>query len=249
MLRFNFDGNVGWRPHRASLESRSIPPGQAKFQERHGGYPLLQNRRMKKQRSIEQDVIEWRRYGHWSTSAKKAHFAAFVLWHGMEESRLSEMVRESAYTGGDAGLALHQAFQRESAIALELVVKAVIARKLEARGADPATECVPATHDLPKLWTDAGLPELPREDKYRLLRVKQVLLWSGRYGTPLTAEAWKNENKAFDALEDPPPEPVNSNQPREFIFRKPITIGWSDFDRLFKSPFRSFSVSVQPEPY
>ena len=95
------------------------PQSQAKFQERHGGYPLLQNRRMKKQRSIEQDVIEWRRYGHWSTSAKKAHFAAFVLWHGMEESRLSEMVRESAYTGGDAGLALRQAFQRESAIALE----------------------------------------------------------------------------------------------------------------------------------
>ena len=210
------------------------PQSQAKFQERHGGYPLLQNRRMKKQRSIEQDVIEWRRYGHWSTPAKKAHFAAFVLWHGMEESRLSEMVRESAYTGGDAGLALSQAFQRESAIALELVVKAVIARKLEARGADPATECVPATHDLPKLWTDAGLPELPREDKYRLLLVKQVLLWSGRYGTPRTAEAWKNENKAFDALEDPPPEPVNSNQPREFIFRKPITIGWSDFDRLFQ---------------
>ena len=180
---------------------------------------------MKKPWSIEQDVIEWRRYGHWSTSAEKPHFVAFVLWHGMEESRLSEMVRESAYTGGDAGLALREAFQRESAIALELVVKAVIARKLQVRGANPATECVPATHDLPKLWTDAGLPELPREDKYRLLLVKQVLMWSGRYGTPLTAKQWKNENKALDALEDPPPEPVNSNQPRKLIAKRPITIG------------------------
>ena len=114
------------------------------------------------------------------------------------------MVRESAYTGGDAGLALTEAFRRESAIALELVVKAVIAHKLQARGANPATEWVPATHDLPKLWTDAGLPELPRDDKYLLLLVKQVLMWSGRYGTPLTAEAWKKENKAFDALGIPP---------------------------------------------
>ena len=183
---------------------------------------------------IEQDVIEWRRLGHWSTSAKKAHFAAFVLWHMREESRLSEMVHECTYAGGDAELSLVEAFRRESAIALELIVKAVIARKLQARGANPATECVPATHDLPKLWIDAGLPELPREDKYRLLLVKSVLMWSGRYGTPRTAEAWKKEQKAFDALEDPQPEPANSNQPRKFIDRIPITFGWSDFDRLYQ---------------
>jgi len=167
---------------------------------------------VKKPWSIEQDVIEWRRLGHWSTSAEKARIAAFVLWHTREESRLSEMVHECSYSGGDAGLALVEAFRRESAIALELVVKAVIARKLQAGGANPATTCVPPTHDLPKLWIAARLPELPRDDKYRLLLVKQVLTWSGRYATPRRAEEWNKENQSFDALEDPSTEPENDSK-------------------------------------
>jgi hypothetical protein len=78
------------------------------------------------------------------------------------------------------------------------------------------------------LWRDAGLQALSREDRYRLLVFKSVLVWSGRYPTPKSPKAWEAENNAFDALEDPPVEPG------KFIFRKPITIGWSEFDRLYQ---------------
>ena len=75
-----------------------------------------------------QDLIEWRRFGHWRANANKVRFAAFALWRTQEDSRLNEMVRECVYGGGDAHLALEQAFRRESAVALELIVKAVIAQ-------------------------------------------------------------------------------------------------------------------------
>ena len=72
-----------------------------------------------------------------------------------------------------------------------------------ARGADPAKEGIPATHDVPKLGIEAGPPELPPEDKHRLLLVKSVLVWSGRYPTPKSAEAREAENKALEALKEP----------------------------------------------
>ena len=176
----------------------------------------------------ENNVFEWRRFGHWDTSAEKTRFSAYLLWQMQDTCKLNEVVQQCGYTNGDAVLAVSEAFVRESAIALELIIKAVIARKLEARGADPATESVPANHDIPKLWSEANLPELTREDQYRLLLVKSVLKWSGRYATPRTVKAWEEENIAFDMLEDPPPEPG------AYIFRTPITFEWSDFDRLYQ---------------
>jgi hypothetical protein len=178
--------------------------------------------------SNEQDVFEWRRFGHWASSAAKARFSAFVLSHTQNYSRLTEMVNVSNHQSGDADLALVEAFKRESAVALELVVKAVIAHKLQARGADPASEGVPATHDLPKLWEQAKLPQLPADDLYRLHLVKSVLMWSGRYATPRTVKDWSKENKAFDTLEKQPLETEG------FVIRTPITFGWADFDRLYQ---------------
>jgi len=175
----------------------------------------------------EERVFEWRRFGHWNTSAEKARFAAFVLWQ-MSGSRLQEVVIECGYTAGDATPAVHEAFRRESAVALELMIKAVIAHKLQASRADAQTEGVPATHDIPKLWLDAGLPALPHEGRYRLLAFKSVLMWSGRYPTPKSPKAWEAENDAFDAPEAPPVAPG------KFIFRKPVTTGWSEFDRLYQ---------------
>lgn len=176
----------------------------------------------------EKDVFEWRRFGHWPTSAAKARFTAFALWHMRSDPQVSEMAHECDHQGGDADLALWEAFRREAAVALELVVKAVIARRLRERATDPAEEGVPATHDLPKLWTEAGLPELQREDLYRLQLVKSVLMWSGRYTTPRTVKAWQEENRAFDALEDPPPEPG------KVVLRTPTTFGWTEFNRLYQ---------------
>ena len=176
----------------------------------------------------EKDLFEWRRFGHWRTSAAKARFSAYVLWHMQDDSQLIDMARESGHLGGDYTLGVSEGFRRESAIALELIVKAVIAKALEAQAADPATECVPATHDLPKLWKQANLPVLPLEDRYRLQLVKSVLTWSGRYATPRTVKAWEEETRAFDALKEPPPSPG------KFIARTPIKFGWIEFDRLYQ---------------
>lgn len=188
----------------------------------------------------ERDVFEWRRFGHWDTSSGKARFAAFALWQMFEASRSGDLAQACGHHGGDADLALLEAFRRESALALELVVKAVIASKLRARSADPATEGVPATHDLPKLWSTAGLPALPREDKYRLQLVKQILMWSGRYATPRTVRAWEEETKSFAALEDPP---IGSDR---FVTRTPIAFGWTEFDRLYQVAYSFLRCTSPP---
>ena len=188
----------------------------------------------------EQNVLEWRRFGHWKASAEKAHLSAFLLWRMLDSRRLAEAVAECAYNHGDAELAALEGFRRESAAALELIVKAVIARKLQWEGADPKNEGVPATHNIPKLWLDAGLPKLAREDRYRLLIFKSLLIWSGKYPTPKSSKEWVAENTAFDALEDP------LLVPGKFIFRKPITIGWPEFDRIFQIARTAAVVDLGP---
>lgn len=177
----------------------------------------------------ERDVFKWRRFGHWTTSAEKAWFAAYLLWHMRDQAKLKDVIRECDYKNGDGDLAVIEAFRRESGVALELIIKAVIARSMETRQAGPSIEGVPANHDIPSLWSQANLPDLPREDKYRLLLVKQTLMWSGRYATPRTVKAWEEENKAFDTLEDLPA------MPGKFVNRKPITFSWTDFDRLYQT--------------
>jgi hypothetical protein len=180
----------------------------------------------------EQDVFEWRRYGHWDSSAAKARLSAYVLWRVSTHPILSEFAGGCGHTGDDAGLGVLEAFRRESAIALELVVKAVIAKKLRSCGADPATQGIPATHDLPKLWNDAGLPPVSGEDLYRLHLAKSRLVWQGRYPAPRTVKAWEEEAKEFLALQDPPLDG------QRFQFRTPISIGWDDFDRLYQIAYR-----------
>ena len=131
----------------------------------------------------EQSTFDWRRYGHWSTTAEKARLAAFLLWQTRDPAKIAQLERDADYHSGDAGLALSEGFDRESSVALELIIKAVIARQLELGGGTPA-ERVPATHDIPNLWKEAKLPALDRDDSYRLLLVKSTLMWAGRYGTP-----------------------------------------------------------------
>jgi hypothetical protein len=182
---------------------------------------------MDAQQSHLQNIIDWRRYGHWDSSANKARLSAFLLWQTHEPAKLAALQDDADYSSGDADLALTEGFRRESAVALELIIKAVIAKKMELRY-DPNSERVPATHDIPALWQKAELPELDRQDKYRLHLFKSILNWSGRYATPKTAKAWAEENREFSALDDPA-------LPRgKIVFTKPILTDWEDFDRLFQ---------------
>lgn len=174
------------------------------------------------------DLIEWRRFGHWRTSAAKTRYSAFLLWKLRSDPWIETMADECHHKQGDGALAVMEAFNRESAIALELIVKAVIAQNLQDSGVDTATVGVPATHDVPKLWNEASLPVVSNEDMHRLQLAKSTLMWAGRYATPRSGKAWDEEIKAFRDLETPP------SDASKIIFRKPITIGWSEFDRLYQ---------------
>ncbi|MBV8397790.1 MAG: hypothetical protein JOZ17_03495 [Acetobacteraceae bacterium] len=156
---------------------------------------------------------------HWFFRAEKAHFSALALWSLGHDPKAC-----IAAVGRHSGGALSEGFLREAAIALELALKAVIVQDMENRGDDTG---LPENHDVPSLWDRAGLPELPREDKYRLLQLKSVLIWSGRYPTPRRKQTWDAEKKEVDALLGPPCIPGT------LIFRKPIHCDWDDFDRLY----------------
>jgi hypothetical protein len=188
--------------------------------------PLLEKWRVPMQSTFERRRIA---PGHFWAKANNARLSAATLWHLSENDvAVHAIIDEVGYSGTPA-IAYWEAFSREAAIALELIVKAVIAQQMTMRRANPSTEGVPTTHDLPALWAQAGLPKLGPEDRYRLLFFKSILMWSGRYATPRTAEAWEREweqeNEAFQAVQPP----------REGrLLQYPIPCGWPEFERLYR---------------
>jgi hypothetical protein len=82
---------------------------------------------------------------------------------------------QASQYGGDPSIALSEAFQREASITLELITKAVIAQRLEV-GEDLGVTKVPASYNVPQLWSQAKLPELPRDDYGRLVRARVCLM-------------------------------------------------------------------------
>jgi hypothetical protein len=121
-------------------------------------------------------LLEMRRKAplHFFAKADNARFVAYALWRGISAECLSLAATCSGY-GGTPFVATGEAFNRESALALELIIKAVIAQKIEIGGGPKA---VPAVHDVPVLWVKAGFPALSVDDRRRLLRVKSRLIWS-----------------------------------------------------------------------
>jgi len=144
-----------------------------------------------------QSTFERRRIApaHWWGRAENARLSAAAMWQLQDGGDFARTLSASVAYGGSPSIAYREAFMREAAIALELIIKAVIAQRLVTRCADPATEGVPPNHFLPTLWGMAGLMKLGREDRYRLLRFESVLIWSGRYAAPRTEKAWMETGK------------------------------------------------------
>lgn len=65
---------------------------------------------------------------HYLAKANNARFAAYILSRDLPGVSLAKEATEAGYHG-TPNIALHEAFRREAAIALELIVKAVIAEK------------------------------------------------------------------------------------------------------------------------
>ena len=174
-------------------------------------------------------TFKWRRLatGWWYSRAKNARFAALALAKLCDEDIAVKFAKDTDYDGTPS-IALYEAFSREAAISLELIIKAVIAQTLELQNADPATTGVRPTHDLPALWNEAGLPSVSREDHYRLHRLKAILIWAEKYPTPKTEKAWDEEENVFRQLAEP------SEWHGNLVLRKAIGCKPDGFERLYK---------------
>jgi hypothetical protein len=121
---------------------------------------------------------------------------------------------------------LFDAFAREGSLALELIIKAVIAQRLEVGEVLTGITMVPASHNVPKLWADAKLPELPRDDKGRLIKARINLMWAARYPAPLKdADGERDHAELWEHTYD--------QDPTSPLFRTPHTFVWDDVDRIY----------------
>ena len=135
---------------------------------------------------------------------------------------------ENAYTcakvlfdqeGETHNLALHEGFIRESSIALELILKALIAEQSNA--------APPNSHDVFDLSNRANLPKLSSDDLMRLTEVTEVLYWSGRYAAPTSdANLKKGEERSKKYQSS---KPIGST-----VIISPTPYGWDEFEKLFR---------------
>jgi hypothetical protein len=119
---------------------------------------------------------------HFFAKADNARFAAFAVW-SIRDSDATETAKKLGY-GGMTAIALSECFLRESALALELCIKAVIARRLEVGLDCLGLMKVPITHNVTDLWLKAKLPQLSNQQSASLAYAKLILLWAGRYAAP-----------------------------------------------------------------
>jgi len=173
---------------------------------------------------------------HYEARADNARFAAYAIitLHQKAWQRCAEQI---GY-GGDPWTSIWQAFFREAALALELIIKAVIAQRIENGLAMRHVVRVRPTHDLVTLWADAELPPLSLADQHRLMIARQGLVWSGRYAAPKTDDAFEKEQREMAAFREerafPPPSKLKAVRPRSF--------DWDDFDRIYQIALQSFWV-------
>lgn len=159
---------------------------------------------------------------HFLAKADNARFAAYAM-HTLTDEAASRCAGEIEY-GGTPHVALQESFRREAAIALELIVKAVVAQRIES-GKSKAIK-VRATHDLLDLWADAGLPKLQEDDLRVLLDAKKVLYWAGRYAAPRRDEDSIKEEEAEDRI-------VSRRTGGTLAGFASIQLNWDAFSRIY----------------
>ncbi len=171
---------------------------------------------------------------HYLTKANNARLNAAILSNQIDDKSLSDAINLTDYSDSP-GIALLEGFRREASIALELVIKAVIARKIEMGTAPKHVVRVRPTHDVTRLWNEAELPKLGREDQRLLLRVKSLLSWSSRYAAPYndkqSEEKWEEDERL---------RPQNKEPFRIESIASTLSLTWENFDKLYKIAFKEF---------
>lgn len=164
---------------------------------------------------------------HFEAKAENAHFTAFVLW-SLIQTDLNNFKSELGYSG-TPGVALGESFGREASLALELIIKAVIAARIEKNCGKLGQKSVRATHDLLHLWNDAELPKLSKNDQFILLRAKQILFWAGRYAAPLHDKNFEMEQEQFNNLRKPQ---LTEGQLKVRVMQD-SKFDWENFHRIY----------------
>jgi hypothetical protein len=164
---------------------------------------------------------------HYQARADNARFAAFLLANA-SEAEVAKAKEASGY-GGTPSIGLYEAFRREAALAVELMLKAIVALRIERGISTRGLTKLPLTHDVQALWRDAELPPLSKERRLELLFLKQVLTWAGRYPAPVSDKAaFHEENEIEAARGDDPPSSDG------FRLRKLRVFGWEEFADLYE---------------
>lgn len=133
--------------------------------------------------------------------AVDAHFSAFFLYNTLP-SQASEHAQHLGRNEGGMK-ALRDAFRREATLSLELILKAVIAKRYEILFLKQEKwNQVPAHHDIVKLWSEAKLPKLSDRYMYLLIFMKQIMSWSGRYPAPKTEREYDEHAEEISQYED-----------------------------------------------
>jgi CubicO group peptidase (beta-lactamase class C family) len=160
--------------------------------------------------------------GHFSARAENARCCAYILSTHLEDN----VSKPSAGRYGDLRHAAFEGFKRESAIAIELILKALIAHRKQNDPEKNLKSLVTPTHDLRRLWVEACLPSWNDSQELLLLYYTDVLFWSGRYVQPkdikhlhLNEEDWKRLR----------PKTALGNG---FVYH-PIKLDWVTFNGLY----------------
>lgn len=137
----------------------------------------------------------------WRRLAEERRFAAYALWH-IPEAQVREMAHSADFQSSTPEWPLELSFYREAGQALELILKACLAKEVQAG----TRSKMPLLHDIAELWGSAGMPRLAGEDMKRLRLFTRVGVCFGRYPVPSTYERGDRES----ALLRTPLEDVSS---------------------------------------
>lgn len=172
---------------------------------------------------VSEDLNEVRRKApaHFYARADNARYCAWVLWDKSESQARKDAI-PIGYNGAPQ-IALHHGFVRERSIALELILKAIIAATEAAKALSKAP---PATHNVSQLWDMAGLPKPDEESRKRLLIAYRDLQWSSRYAAPIPSSKIRGEMQSDYQR--------SGNFVGDIEIYSPIPFGWTEFDNLYQ---------------
>jgi len=168
--------------------------------------------------------------GHYWAKANNARLVAYILSQGLPAQNLNSAAEKIGFSGTPS-IAIGEAFQREASLALELIIKSVIAEKIQTRNCLSGLSAVPMTHDVVRLWKQAGLPDLSNADWRQLHHVKRLLYWAARYAAPSNDERYGKEEKEIAVY---PVESEGRSLADRIRSGDVPVLDWQTFDRFYE---------------